>query len=103
MSNYSVYVTPQAWKEIKQLPGTMRQRVKHAIDGFVSNPYPAKSKVLDVSELPEFEGTLVRLRIERWRLVYMVSESEKTIDVLAVRKRPPYDYQDLEELIEHVL
>ncbi len=103
MSNYSVYIIPQAWKEIKQLPGAMRQRVKHAIDGLVSNPYPSKSKVLDVSELPEFEGMLVRHRIERWRIVYMVSESEKTIDVLAVRKRPPYDYQDLEELLENVL
>jgi hypothetical protein len=33
----------------------------------------------------------------------MILESEKTIDVLAVRKRPPYDYKDLEELIEEVL
>lgn len=42
MSNYSVYVIPQAWKEIKQLPGNMRQRVKRAIDGFVSDPYPSR-------------------------------------------------------------
>jgi hypothetical protein len=40
-----------------------------------------------------------RLRIERWRVVYLVSDAEKSIDVLTVQKRPPYDYGDLSELI----
>jgi len=41
---------------------------------------------------------LRRLRIERWRVVYMDEEWE-LVTVLAVRKRPPYDYEDLEELL----
>ena len=32
MSRYTVYIIPRAWKEIKDLPGNMRQRVKRAID-----------------------------------------------------------------------
>ena len=32
-------------------------------------------------------------------LVYAIAEEEDAVDVLAVRRRPPYDYGDLEELI----
>lgn len=30
----------------------------------------------------------------------MQTEADKIVDVLTVRKRPPYDYGDLEQLIE---
>jgi mRNA interferase RelE/StbE len=42
---------------------------------------------------------LRRLRIDRWRIVYAVTEADRIVDVLAVRKRPPYDYGDLAELL----
>ena len=100
MSRYTVYIIPQAWKEIKNLPGHMRQRIKREIDGLADNPYPPKSKVLEVADV-EYE--LCRLRLDRWRVVYAITESDKAIDVLAIRKRPPYDYGDLEELIEEML
>ena len=38
----------------------------------------------------------------RWRIVYAVSEEERVVDVLAVRKRPPYDYGDMEALISEI-
>jgi mRNA interferase RelE/StbE len=31
--------------------------------------------------------------------VYTVTEKDRAIDVLAVRKRPPYDYGDLAALL----
>jgi mRNA interferase RelE/StbE len=96
MTQYTVYVNPHAWREIKNLPGNMRQRVKRAVDGLASNPRPPRSKHLDT---PDLEPELYRLRIDRWRIVYAVSEQECAVDVLAVRKRPPYDYGDLGELI----
>ncbi|MGQ9682523.1 MAG: type II toxin-antitoxin system RelE family toxin, partial [Anaerolineae bacterium] len=40
-----------------------------------------------------------RLRLERWRIVYVVTEDDQTVDILAVRKRPPYDYGDLAALL----
>ena len=97
---YKVYVLPQAWREIKQLPGNMRQRVKRAIDGLSDDPRPSRSIKLDTSGLPQVKMELRRLRIGRWRIVYAVTESEMYVDVLAIRKRPPYDYSDLEELLE---
>ncbi|MDW8389037.1 MAG: hypothetical protein RMK84_02835 [Oscillochloridaceae bacterium] len=40
-----------------------------------------------------------RIRLERWRIVYAITEADQAIDVLTVRKRPPYDYGDLEQLL----
>jgi mRNA interferase RelE/StbE len=99
VSHYSVYITPGAWQEAKELPGHMRQRIKRAIDRLSENPRPAKSKVLDV---PEISQELRRLRLDRWRIVYAITEEDNVIDVLAIRKRPPYDYGDLVTLIENI-
>jgi len=99
VSRYTVYVIPGAWKEIKRLPGNVRQRVKRAVDALAANPRPVRSKQLD---LPDLEPELYRLRLDRWRIVYAISEQEHTVDVLAVRKRPPYDYGDLESLLVEI-
>jgi mRNA interferase RelE/StbE len=88
---------PAAWKEIKNLPGHMRQRVRKAVQALSERPRPAKSKAL---ELPDFPLEIRRLRLDRWRILYAITEKEKIIDVLAVRKRPPYDYGDLETLLK---
>ena len=97
MSRYNVYVTPVVWKEIKNLPGQMRQRARKAIEALAENPRPAKSKVLDV---PGLQSEVRRLRLDRWRIVYAITEADNAVDVLAVRKRPPYDYGDLESLLK---
>ena len=97
MSSYTVYVTPDAWKEVKSLPGNVRQRVKRAIDELADEPRPAKSKELSI---PDVDWEVRRLRLENRRIVYTVAEADKVVDVLAVRKRPPYDYGDLEQFLE---
>ena len=96
---FKVYVTPSALREIKELPGNVRQRVKRAVDKLAEEPRPSGSTAL---ELPDIEYQVRRLRLDKWRLIYAVTESddEKLLDVLAVRKRPPYDYADLEKLLE---
>ena len=99
MSDYTVHMTRQAWAEMKRLPGNMRQRVKRAVDGFRDDPRPSGSKELDVSQMPQIEFELRRLRLDRWRIVYAVTEADKLVDVLTVRRRPPYDYGDLRGLI----
>jgi mRNA interferase RelE/StbE len=95
--NYSVFVTPEALRAIKELPGTYRQRVRRAIDALETNPRPPKSKKLAVARL---QCEVRRLRFDRWRVVYAITESEGMVDVLAIRKRPPYDYGDLTRLLE---
>lgn len=97
MSQFTVFITPTAWREIKDLPGHVRQRARKAIDGLAEQPRPHRSKQLDIA------GVAVearRIRLDRWRIVYVVDEEETAIDVLAVRQRPPYDYGDLQALLQ---
>ena len=106
MSHYEVYITPSAWKEIQKLPGKIRQRVKKSIDSFVTSPRIARSQELDTDGLDILQDKEIevrRLRIDNWRIVYAITESEQYIDVLTVRKRPPYDYANLAELLSEIL
>ena len=102
MTCYTVYVVPDEFKALKKLPGNVRQRVKRAIDDLANNPRPPQSKRLEVFDEEEIECDIWRLRIDNWRIVYAVTEAENVVDVVAVRKRPPYDYGDLEELLGDV-
>jgi mRNA interferase RelE/StbE len=94
---YTVYVTPDAWKDVNGLPGNVRQRVKRAIEALAREPRPARSKELSI---PDVDWEVRRLRLDNWRIVYGVAEADRIVDVLAVRKRPPYDYGDIEQLLE---
>lgn len=119
MSQYTVYVTPTAWDEVQDLPGHMRQRVRRVIAALADEPRPVESKALvrpieeeardvqdtaaraeDQSQEPARE--LRRIRLDRWRIVYTITETDQAIDVLTVRKRPPYDYGDLERLLSEI-
>ena len=93
---YAVFVIPQAWHEMKTLPGNLRQRVKREVDGLRDNPRPAQSKQLEVTTTGV---VLYRVRLDRWQLVYSINEAAQQIQVLAIRKRPPYNYDDLDELL----
>ena len=119
MSHYTLYVTPTAWDEVKDLPGHIRQRVRRAIASLEDEPRPAESKALvephredavhtqvpganAAEEQPAPIRELRRIRLERWRIVYAITEVDRAIDVLTVRKRPPYDYGDLERLLSEI-
>lgn len=102
MSSYTVYVTPAALDAAKHLPGHVRQRVKRSIDDLQTEPRPPGSKALDFPVADQASGLEVevrRLRLDKWRVLYTICEAQKTVDVLAVRKRPPYDYGDLGTLL----
>lgn len=38
---------------------------------------------------------------ENWRIIYAVNDNEKWVWVLAIRQRPPYDYEDLGGAVFH--
>jgi mRNA interferase RelE/StbE len=98
---YSLLIEPDAHKQRKRLPGHIRQRVKQAIDALTQNPRPHDSRALDTTGLDLPTGIEIRrIRIERWRLIYAVSDEEEWVWVWGVRKRPPYDYEDLVKLAE---
>jgi mRNA interferase RelE/StbE len=103
MSRYTVHIWPEPWKEIKESPGNIRQRLRRAIDKLADDPRPSKSKPLEFNDDTAAAYELLRLRLESWRVIYVITEQDKTVDVLAIRKRPPYDYKDLKALLNNLL
>jgi mRNA interferase RelE/StbE len=97
---YQLWIEDEAKAEIKRLPGHMRQRIRRAVRGLGDEPRPRYSRKLRPPAGIELE--VRRLRLERWRVVYVVDEEWSEIGVLAVRKRPPYDYRDLPELLSEL-
>lgn len=97
VKKYTVYITPEAFSEIKNIPGNIKQRVRQAIRELAENPRPSRRKMLNV---PNFENELWRLRLDSWRILYAIAEADMVVDVVGGRKRPPYDYGDLEQLIK---
>lgn len=98
-----VWTEPSARDEIKGLPGHVRQRVRRMVKALADEPRPSYSRSLAPPvgiDLGSLE--LRRLRIEHWRVVYVIDEEWELVTVLAVRRRPPYDYEDLEELLARV-
>jgi mRNA interferase RelE/StbE len=67
-----------------------------AIDGLAGEPRPPQCRPLHA---PDATSELRRLRLDRWRIVYAVSDEVRWVWVLAVKRRPPYDYDDLPELL----
>ncbi len=97
MRPYILYIRASALAELKQLPGSVRQVIRRAIDDLAADPRPSMSKALKrVNGAREWR----RLRMGRWRAVHLVYEADKAVEVLAVRRRPPYDYSDLEQLAQ---
>ena len=60
---------------------------------------PIQSKKLDVADLEGPGRDVRRVRVDHWRIVYLVSDDAMAVDVVAVRKRPPDDYGDLAVLL----
>ncbi len=104
MDSYQVEVTRQVRKEIRRLPGNVRQRVIRTLRVLEQEPRPHNSRSLDTAKAGaelEAGADLRRIRIASWRIVYLVEEEWRLVSVLAIRKRPPYQYDDLDELIRN--
>jgi len=87
----------------KRLPGHVRQQVKRAITSLADDPRPHNSRSLDITGLDVPPGVeFRRLRLERWRLGYAVHYAEAWVWVLGIRRRPPYDYEDLPGFVASV-
>ena len=95
--HYQLWIEDQAKAEVERLPGHMRQRIRQAIRHCSQEPRPHDSRAMRSPVAVEVE--VRRLRLEHWRIIYIVDEAASEVGVLAIRKRPPYDYDDLPELL----
>jgi mRNA interferase RelE/StbE len=97
---------PEVHSARKRLPGQVRQRIRRALDNLGRDPRPARSETLRLPDAVESsirtEWEVRRMRLADWRVVYAVNETWREVAVLAIRKRPPYDYADLDELLSEL-
>ena len=106
MASYNVEVADEVKAAVRKLPGNVRQRVLRILKDLASDQSPPSSRVMDTSELEvalDIEVELRRIRLENWRIVYLIEPENELVSVLAVRKRPPYRYEDLDRLIKNHL
>jgi len=97
---YSLWLEPEVYQERTRLPGNIRQRVKREIEHLTELPRPSNSRVLDITGLDIPTGIEVRrIRLQSWRILYAIKDSEGWVWVLAIRQRPPYDYEDLGKIV----
>ena len=102
-AHYRVWLEPEIHQSRGALPGSVRQRVKRAINKLSNNPRIEGSKELITGGLIIPAGIEVRrIRLEGWRIIYAIHDAEKWVWVLAIHRRPPYNYEDLPELLSRL-
>ena len=98
--SYHLWINDEVKSEIRRLPGHLRQRIRHAIQDLAFKQRPDNSRLMRAPEGVELELELRRIRLAEWRVIYVIDEEWSEIGVLAVRKRPPYGYEDLSDLLK---
>lgn len=79
-SRYDLLIEPAAHAERKRLPGHVRQRVRRTIADLANDPRPATSEALDMTGLDvPSDLEIRRIRLDRWRIVYAVSDPERWV------------------------
>ena len=80
--SYTIVLRPNARKAFHELPGDMHDRVEAALDALAENPRAGDTKKLQ----GRLRG-LIRLRVGYYRVLYLVDEPSRTLDVLKIGPR----------------
>jgi mRNA-degrading endonuclease RelE of RelBE toxin-antitoxin system len=100
---YSLYLEPEVHASRAELPGYVRQHMRARIADLATIPRPPDSKELEVADLGVPAGVEIRrIRLGHWRIVYAIHDSDRWVWVLTIRRRPPYNYADLADLIDRL-
>jgi mRNA interferase RelE/StbE len=91
LPRYKIRVSEAAERELRRLPGHVRQRARRTVSNLADDPRPAGAR-----ELRDLPGRY-RLRLDGWRIIYRVDEEDQTLTILRVRRKVgPETYEDVE-------
>ena len=81
VADYAVVFARSARKELQNLDPQVARRIVRQIEALAADPRP--------SGVVKLEGAtdLWRIRVGQWRVVYRISDSDRLVDVVAVRHR----------------
>jgi mRNA interferase RelE/StbE len=98
--SYELLIEPEVHAARQNLPGHVRQRIRRAISDLASDPRPANSDDLATERsIAPADVEIRRIRLDRWRVIYAVHDDEQWVWVLGIYRRPPYNYEDLGDLM----
>lgn len=101
---FQLWLEPEVHKTRETLPGHVRQQIKLALENLAQQPRPPRSRKLVINDMDlPAEVEVRRLRLGKWRILYAVNDTEGWVWVLAIRQRPPYQYEDLLDVIEKLV
>ncbi len=89
---YNVLIRPRAEKFLNKIPLSDFERISKVILGLADNPYPHGVEMLT--------DNIYRIRIGNYRVIYMVEEKNKTVDVGKVDRRRERTYKELKKLFK---
>ena len=81
MDLYKVVWKKSAKKELKKIDKQLIPRILQAVDNLTTNPYPSDSKKL------VGRGSLYRVRVGDYRVVYNIESSILTVEIIKVGHR----------------
>ena len=84
---YRVIYSPRAAKSFKKIPKQYQINIKNKIDRLSSNPrMPGTIKLVD------YPAAEFRHRVGNWRILFDVSQTNQTIEIIDIRKRDESTY-----------
>jgi len=81
MPQYAIVVARTARKELQALPHTIVARILKKVELLALNPRPYDSKKL------HGHSSLWRVRVGAYRVIYVIDDDKKIVDVAIVRHR----------------
>ena len=87
---YQIDISRRTRREIEQLPGHMRQRIKRVIAKLAFDPRPTHAV--------ELRGPLkdrYKIVLDQYRIVYWIQDGIAIVQVLKAGKKTPSFYDDL--------
>lgn len=85
---YKVEYSPRAAKSIKKIPKQYQISIKNKVDKLSNNPHmPGTIKLVD------YPAAEFRHRVGNYRILFDVNQTDKTIEILDIRKRDEKTYR----------
>jgi mRNA interferase RelE/StbE len=81
LPDYRLVVARSAERDLAGLPNALQERIISAIDRLASEPRPPGVKKL------KGPGSLWRIRVGDYRVIYTIRDKERVVDVSHIRDR----------------
>ena len=87
---YRLSILNRAKRDLRGMPPELARSAGEMILELATDPFPPDARAL----ARELQGRY-RIRVDGWRIIYLVNETDKSVKILAVRPRDERTYLNL--------